>query len=250
MYLNHNKKKIFQKFHRSIQLFLFFNVVLLCLGKITETIQTKPKQKRLWPIGFQNIWPLPAYLKGLFLCSLFLLHSALALVSFLLILKCVKVTSTLCIHSFFKPHTLSLDSQNECLLHFKVQIQFKETFVNKKEGEEEENNKGRRIIKMLITVVIINIINFRCLTSQFLITKECRVSLLQDFTWMAFQMAPSVWMRFLMSTTDLEKRLIFFQKYDRDVVCVWRFPRYLYRESLPVKSCGLVKGFIGAGQGT
>ena len=145
MYLNHNKKKIFQKFHRSIQLFLFFNVVLLCLGKITETIQTKPKQKRLWPIGFQNIWPLPAYLKGLFLCSLFLLHSALALVSFLLILKCVKVTSTLCIHSFFKPHTLSLDSQNECLLHFKVQIQFKETFVNKKEGEEggeeEENNK-------------------------------------------------------------------------------------------------------------
>ena len=80
MYLNHNKKKIFQKFHRSIQLFLFFNAVLLCLGKIRETIQTKSKQKRLWPIGFQNIWPLPADLKGLFLCSLFLLHSALALV--------------------------------------------------------------------------------------------------------------------------------------------------------------------------
>lgn len=113
------------------------------LRKTTKTIQTKPKQKWLWSIGFQNIWSLPAYLKDLFLCGLFLLHPALALVSFLFILKCVQVTSTLCIHSFFKPRTLSLDSQTECFLHLKVQIRFKETFVNKEEegGEEEKKNK-------------------------------------------------------------------------------------------------------------
>jgi len=40
-------------------------------------------------------------------------------------------------------HALSLDSQTECLLHLKVQIRFKETFVNKEEegGEEEKKNK-------------------------------------------------------------------------------------------------------------
>ena len=76
--------------------------------------------------------------------------------------------------------------------------------------------------KMLIIVVIINIINFMCLSSQtrFSLLKGCRVSILQDFTLMAFKTAPSFWMRFLKSTTDLENGLILFQRSDKHIVCV------------------------------
>ena len=153
-------------------------------------------------------------------------------------------------------HFALIQSSNHALFHqihrMNVCYPLKGKFNLKKRLSirRRRGEKRGRIVKMLIMLVIINSINFRCLTSQFLITKECRVSLLHDFPWMAFQMAPSFWMRFLTSTIDLEKWLIFFQKCDRDVVCVWRFPRYLYRESLPVKSHGLLKRFIGAGQGT
>ena len=143
IYLNNNKKKNLPKILLIDSVIPFLQCCPVMLRKITQTIQTKPKQKWLWSIGFQNVWSLPADLKDLFLCCLFLLHSVLAPASFLFILKSVKVTSTLCTHSVFKPCTLSPDSQNECLLPFKVQIQFKETFVNKEEegGEEGENSK-------------------------------------------------------------------------------------------------------------